>query len=1009
MKKSILILTIIIITGTFLSCSISDSGDTGTIRINLPGSFSRSLTPEFINSLSYIIECTRPNGGEEIRTARPGQKVSIPLTVGAWTIKLIVLNADGEEIGSDTQKAVVNPGKETLVEFRIGITEPKEDTTYTVLLDTEGLFDGDSVSFDNTDSILEITASGGQTVSIYFNLIDTFDNHVLNFYINGESILMTDEVRKGTFDYELNPGHAENEVITIFAVSVHSNLILLDPPVSVTFDKNGTITFTEGGNNNAAENVTYTYTLYKNGEPVANNSNKPITRGGETIPGLVSIMLMEKGSYRISITASTTDEKYISSSTAITSNNINVYSVTVTITGGKGGDKVTINGIDHFSTFNEHFFSGTDVVLTVIPEDNNTYNWSGDGTVNTDIRTIENITSDSSVNIQFISPLTIEVSQTVNYINKDNVVTPIRVGDYTEHATITVTVRGFNNPEDAENIGVNITNVIWLEFNGHNMTGSADSFGNKVFNITVTLIDELAPTNASTNITITGLTNLIGSNYRYIGGNNISTIRLSNGKSAAENLMIPVNQENILFFNTYANTTAGLTRNYRLTENVTLPAPIEEESNWTAIGTSTDVFIGSFTGGNFTISNLFINTTEDDQGMFGYISGGKVENLKLDNCIIIGGLRVGGIAGYVIVRDTQNPGIIENCFVSGNITGSSNVGGIAGTVSNSELKRNQSSVNVTATGINTNNAIAGGVVGSLSGANYGLIEDCSASGIIKGLTSVGGIAGSITNIQNVRRLNSNVTVYGKENNIGGIAGNLTNSNIFNSTAAGTVEGDGNNVGGIAGSVSNTAARTIERTKSSANVTGNMYVGGIIGNVHNSFTVLNSYSTGNITGNDRVGGIVGKVSPGSTIINCYATGDIEHTGADSQPYDGTGGGGLVGTFFSSTLRNNVTLNSRIIRINSVPNNGRIAGLIYGDVTVANNFARNAGMTITAGGNPVTTTPDSNGIHGLNVDAALYNTQPWWENTTTGPGFLFGTADTAPWSWDTTRQLPKLWFE
>ena len=68
-----------------------------------------------------------------------------------------------------------------------------------------------------------------------------------------------------------------------------------------------------------------------------------------------------------------------------------------------------------------------------------------------------------------------------------------------------------------------------------------------------------------------------------------------------------------------------------------------------------------------------------------------------------------------------------------------------------------------------------------------------------------------------------------------------------------------------------------------NITGQRYVGGLIGHNLNG-SVTNSYSTGAITGNRQVGGLIGYNTNGS-VINCHAEGSVACTGDDV--------GGLIG--------------------------------------------------------------------------------------------------------------------
>ena len=143
-----------------------------------------------------------------------------------------------------------------------------------------------------------------------------------------------------------------------------------------------------------------------------------------------------------------------------------------------------------------------------------------------------------------------------------------------------------------------------------------------------------------------------------------------------------------------------------LSLNCTLTADITLTGEWTPIGTALDnSYTGTFDGGNHTISGLTVTGSDEYAGLFRYIgSGGTVKNVKLEDVQIESDnqyANVGGVAGY-------SYGNIENCSVSGSVSGSGM------------------------------NGFAGGVVGSQWG---GSITGCSSSATVKGEANVGGIAG----------------------------------------------------------------------------------------------------------------------------------------------------------------------------------------------------------------------------------------------------------------------------
>ena len=123
-----------------------------------------------------------------------------------------------------------------------------------------------------------------------------------------------------------------------------------------------------------------------------------------------------------------------------------------------------------------------------------------------------------------------------------------------------------------------------------------------------------------------------------------------------------------------------------------------------------------------------------------------------------------------------------------------------------------------------------------------------------------------------------VDVTGQDFVGGLVGGNIGDGTISNSYATGSVTGTGNYVGDLVGD----NRGTISNSYATGDVTGDSYVGGLVGD--NSGTIDNSYATGSVTGKNYVGGLVGRNYSG-TITNSYATSSV--TGTYSYV------GGLVG--------------------------------------------------------------------------------------------------------------------
>ncbi|WP_455684775.1 prepilin-type N-terminal cleavage/methylation domain-containing protein [Thomasclavelia sp.] len=164
----------------------------------------------------------------------------------------------------------------------------------------------------------------------------------------------------------------------------------------------------------------------------------------------------------------------------------------------------------------------------------------------------------------------------------------------------------------------------------------------------------------------------------------------------------------------------------------------------------------------------------------------------------------------------------------------------------------------------------GGLVGkNAGGAN---MDNCSLSGIITGKDNVGGFVvdnfGTITNSYS----SENAAVNASGTNVGGLVA-CNYNNIDETNISITVNGNGVNAGGIvglnAGSVSN-----IKMT-SSQNVTGNAFVGGVIGK-HIGGNISGLHNINNVTAKiGLAGGVIGTVDVTDTIEvrNCINDGSV----------------------------------------------------------------------------------------------------------------------------------------
>ena len=139
--------------------------------------------------------------------------------------------------------------------------------------------------------------------------------------------------------------------------------------------------------------------------------------------------------------------------------------------------------------------------------------------------------------------------------------------------------------------------------------------------------------------------------------------------------------------------------------NITLDTDIDlTGKDWTPIGTDYDnSYKGTFDGGGHTITGLTFTTNDEYAGLFGWLNrAGTVKNVVMEGVQItsnqIYGGSIGGVVGY-------SWGTIENCSVSGSVSGTVYVGGVVGAQ----------------------------IDGSITG--------CSSSATVKGTVDVGGVAG----------------------------------------------------------------------------------------------------------------------------------------------------------------------------------------------------------------------------------------------------------------------------
>ena len=153
--------------------------------------------------------------------------------------------------------------------------------------------------------------------------------------------------------------------------------------------------------------------------------------------------------------------------------------------------------------------------------------------------------------------------------------------------------------------------------------------------------------------------------------------------------------------------------------NITLDTDIDlTGKDWTPIGTSfSNKYTGTFDGGGHTIKGLTVTTNDQFVGLFGSIGyAGTVKNVMMEDVQITSNRSsgfAGGVAGY-------SDGTIENCSVSGSVSGTVYVGGVVGAQWNGSITGCSSSATVKGT------VYVGGVAGQTNGG--ATLTACYATG-----------------------------------------------------------------------------------------------------------------------------------------------------------------------------------------------------------------------------------------------------------------------------------------
>ena len=199
--------------------------------------------------------------------------------------------------------------------------------------------------------------------------------------------------------------------------------------------------------------------------------------------------------------------------------------------------------------------------------------------------------------------------------------------------------------------------------------------------------------------------------------------------------------------------------------NITLDKNIDLTGKaWTPIGTDYDnSYKGTFDGGGHTITGLTFTTNDEYAGLFGWLNrAGTVKNVVMEGVQITSNQIYGGSIGGVV---GSGWGTIENCSVSGNVSGTVYVGGVVGVQ----------------------------IGGSITG--------CSSSATVKGTVDVGGVAGQTNSSATLTACyatgNVIIEINPKKNIAGGsLVGMNAGSSLLACYATGNVTSTGSSTGKV---------------------------------------------------------------------------------------------------------------------------------------------------------------------------------------------------------------------
>jgi hypothetical protein len=255
------------------------------------------------------------------------------------------------------------------------------------------------------------------------------------------------------------------------------------------------------------------------------------------------------------------------------------------------------------------------------------------------------------------------------------------------YSTGRVTYTGATNPTDKGFIGDNTGTHL------RNFFDTETTFQSTGTGATGRTTAQMQLTGTYTGWNFATLWGLVNGDYPFLMGHSFETISPF-GEGTSEEPYLIENLNNIYWLSLNS---AEWDKHFEQTQDIdATPSDVWFDGRGLLpIGNNSINFTGTYNGRGHTVDGLYINRPSDNYiGFFGYANGAIIRDLGLTNVNISGNSQVGALAGNHGIS-TGVTSLIEYCYTTGEVYGSTWLGGLAGYVRNAEIKDSYSFCNIT--------------------------------------------------------------------------------------------------------------------------------------------------------------------------------------------------------------------------------------------------------------------------------------------------------------------------